>query len=209
MAVYYDKSTRKLGDGYTFYKTYADTAEGTNEPTVIETMADDVTFGGTDPAGSEFSVEREVFDDDISQELSRIDTLIIGEKATFKITYSAGDIEKLALGMGLEISDIENIGSGLMPGDYAARAVMIGGRTNLATLALVLKVCNAFSPLLNDYLFMPRCQANPSAAMKFVRNEIRKMESTFDILPSKAATFVGDTTCESMHGLAKFMYETL
>ena len=206
----YDVSTRKLGDGYTYYDEYShddSTPETYGEPTLNTVVAADDSFGGTDPTGSEFAVEREFFEDEISQELSPVARLIIGEKATYKIMVSAGNLTTLAVSLGIPVSAIASVTAADLPDVYAGNSLMIGGRTLLQTVALVLEVCNSYSPNLSDYLYMPNCTAGSNATIKYVKNEVRKVEVSFSLQPSKQDAFLSSSACSVNHGLAKIIFE--
>lgn len=194
----YSISTRKLGDGYCYYKEFS----GDSEATADAVISDDTTFGGTDPVGSEFAIERELFEDVISQEPAPIARTVVSEKGTFKVTMSVGHRENLAISLGLSTSDV---GSYDVGGNIAAaHEVLIGGEVNLQKFSLVLKVANSFSPSLYDYLYLPNTQVDPSATIKWVRDEIRKAEVTFNALASTQAALVASG---GRHALGAFYYE--
>lgn len=205
----YNSDFQRLGDGYTYYKEYTPTTVSNpyGEPTIIEVMADDQTFGGTDPSGAEIAVEKEEFNVEISQEKAAVKRLIVGESATFKITIMASRLENLAIAAGRSTGDITNIGQAALPGGNSGKGLLIGGITEMAFFALVHEVCNSVSPNLKDWIYMPRCQASPSMAWTFAKNALRQVEFTANILPAKQDAFLISEACSTNHALFQVIYE--
>jgi len=206
----YNPLFRKLGDGYTYYKEYSQDAGGSDpygEPTIIEVMADDQTFGGTDPTGAEIAVERETYEDVISQEVAPIQKLVIGERATFKITVVAGRLENLTMAAGRAIADIADIDSANLPDSNSGKGIIIGGELTLQNVAIVHKVCNSVSPNLSEYFYAPNCTAAENFGFKFEKNRVRYVELTYDVYPALQDDFIVASSCGSRHGLFQVIYE--
>jgi len=203
----YELTNRKIGDGYTYYKVYTpDTGAGDpyGEPTLIETKADDQTFGGTNVNGAELGIEREILEDEISQELSAIQRLIIGEKGSFKMTINTGRLDNVALAVGKNpTDDISDVDAGNLPGSNPGKSVLIGGNAALEFLSLVHEVQNSVSPNLKEWAYMPRCQSAEGFTFGFKRNVIREAELNFTIYPALQDNFL----VGSKHALIQLIYE--
>lgn len=201
---------RKIGDGFTYYKFYTPNPAASSpygEPTLPEVVADNQTFGGTDPTGFEVSVERELIDDEVSQEIGILQRLVIGEKGMFKLTVEAGKLANLAIVDGQQPSAITNLTSGSIGGSNSGRALLVGGRTTLDFFGIVHKVCNSVSPNLKEYIYAPRCQADPNYTFGFKKNEVRKVEFNINVYPAAQDAFLGSAACQSRHGLFQIVFE--
>ena len=206
----YSTLNRKLGDGYTYYKFYTPNPDGATpygEETLPAIIADNQTFGGTDPSGAEISIEREVLDDEVSQEVGIIQKLIVGESGMLKLTVEAGKLNNLAIASGQRPSAVTNVTQGSIGGSNPGRSLLIGGQITLDFFGLVHRVCNSVSPNLKEYLYAPRCQADPSLCWGYKKNEIRKLELTVNIFPALQDGFVASAACDNRHALVQVVFE--
>ena len=203
----YSTYNRKIGDGYTYYKEYTPNPGGDSpygEPLLPAIITDDNTFGGTNPSGAELTVEREILDDEISQELAPIQRLVIGESASFKITANAGRMKNLAIASGRAESDIAAISDSLLPRDIPGESLYVGGTIGLDFVALAHEIVNSVSPNLREWLYMPRCQAGEGFGFGFKKNEIRELEMVFNILPALQTLFL---IAQGRHALFQIIFE--
>lgn len=206
----YNLLFRKLGDGYSFFRFYTPDPGGADpygEPTLVEVMADDQSFGGTDPTGAEIAIERELLDDEVSQETGPIQRLVIGESATFKIVIPAGRIENLAILAGKTPTDVATVNASDLPGSFDGSGILIGGEIELDFFALVHEVCNSVSPNLKEYLYAPNCQSAEGFGWGFKKNEVRKGELTINIFPARQDAFEAAGACAARHALFQVIYE--
>lgn len=206
----YNTLFRKVGDGYTYYVKYTPNDGGSTpygEKTLVEVIAGDESFGGTGTNGAAIAIDREILNDEISQEVAPIQKLVIGESAQLKITIPAGRLENIAMAAGGVASDITDVAAGSMPDSNAAKAMLVGGITTLEFFSLAHQVCNSVSPNLKDYIYAPRCQAAEGFGWSFVAKEVRALELTIDINAAKQDAFAVSLECSSRHALFQVLYE--
>jgi len=217
----YDVSTRKFGDGYTFWKVHAVAGDCAASPfdgendlitMVTQAAAAGASLGGNSE-GSELNVAVESVEDEITQEMFPVQNVPIAGKGTFKVIMSLGDAVKLAIAAGLVAasSEADILGSG-----KDADTVLIGVRTP-AILTLLYRVINpheADKPYY-DYVYLPRVQVDPSLLLEFKKKDVRTAETIFNLEPShQDGTVSGATTSQDLKmpngsgAVAKAYYQT-
>ncbi len=205
----YSLANRKIGDGYTWYLSFTHTGSTTpyGEKTMSEIIAGAKTFGGSDPSGLEINLERDIFEDEIAQELAPVQTVIMGEKATAKLTINAGGLDNLTIMGGRPLTDQDETLAAAMPGSNDADHIMVGGNLSVQSFGICHKVSNSYDTDYYDWFYAPYCSADPTFAFKYSRDDIRKMEATINIHPAKQDGFLDAST--SRHGLFQVLFEKL
>jgi len=221
MTVGYDLQKMKIGDGYSIFGMHGTreagalhfhedgeilmhaSDAGTPEVAIADTIHDlftnlasgdlpDMdTFGGTDVAGTKLAVERTMYENEISQEISPIETMIVGEKAIIEATLKELSLTRLALLLGQLPSDVANVAAGpWVAGDVVSiDQLLVGGITTLPYFSWGLRIQQNRAALagntLYDWYYAPRCQVDPNNEITFVKNDIVKMTGKIHVYPSK------------------------
>jgi len=187
----YDASTRKWGSGYTKWLAHSGNTAPYYGERDLATMLSAATDLGATTEGAEFTVEPELVEDVIAQELFPIQIGVAGAKAIFKCTMSVGDAQKLAIAAGYSTT-----GSTTTTGTAAYTVTM--GVLKPVWLTLLHIVTNPHDASLKDYLYIPRAQVNPKITIKTDPKGMRVAEVEFLCAPSQQDGSTGTPTSEDL-----------
>ena len=170
-------------------KTFHDLFNGNLEEADIYAMD---TWGGTDNEGTAIDIERSMFENEISQELSAIEELIVGEKAKVKFKIKETPIERVAMLLGNLVGDVATLST--LPnwigvGDVATvKRLLIGGLSTIPFLSYCTRILKNRSAVegetLYEYYYFPNCQVDPNTSIKRVKNDIFMMDVVLNVRPS-------------------------
>lgn len=222
MTISHETEYMKIGDGYSMFQMHGTRAAdalhfhedgevlmhatdaATPEVDIADTMRDMFTnwtsddrpnadtFGGTKTEGTRLALTRDIYENEISQEVAAIEKLIIGEAAEITLGLKELPLHRLAIFTGNLPSDVSNTEPTNWAGEgdvVSLRELLVGGLSTLPFFSWCLRIQNSRKSVsgntLYDWYYAPRCQADPNMEIAFVKNDIVNIEGKIHVLPSK------------------------